>query len=293
MKLKLIGTLGILLTAFAALAQQAQSAQEGFGPLDTSQPTGITVPQIIESMGKRETAFAAARESYTFRQDVRFNAISDDTGRPDGEYHQITDITCDREGRRVEHVVFAPQNTVERVIMTTEDFKEIEHRLPFILTTAELPDYDITYLGKQHVDELDTYVFEVAPKQPYQKGRRYLKGKVWVDQQDKEIVLVNGISFPQDMRPGHEDLSPPYTTYYQQIDSNYWFPVYTRAEGVLHFAPQNGALSQDVHVKTIVKYSDYKQFHTSITIHYDGQDITNERQDQSKPTQPQTPPQPK
>jgi len=294
MKLKLICTLGLysamLLAASVACAQGQQPAQEGFGPLDPSQPTGITVAELITRMGKRESEFAAARESYTFRQDVRFNTISDDTGQPDGEYHQITDITFDKDGRRVEHVVYAPQNTIERVIMTEEDFTEIEHRLPFVLTTPELADYDITYMGKQHVDELDTYVFDVAPKKPYQKGRRYLQGRVWVEQQDNEIVLVNGISVPQDTRRGHEDLSPPYTTYYQQIDGKYWFPVYTRAEGVLHFAAQNGALSQDDHVRTIVKYSDYKQFHTSITIHYDGQDITNEREDQSKPgTQPAQP----
>ena len=278
---------GLLFAGVAsALAQDAQGAKEGFGALDTSQPTGITVPQIIENMGKRESEFAAAREQYIFKQDVRFNTISDDTGRPDGEYHQITDVTFDKDGKRVEHVVFAPQNTVERVIMTTEDFKEIEHRLPFILTAPEIPDYNLTYLGKQHVDELDTFVFDVSPKQPYQKGRRYLQGRIWVDQQDDEIVLVNGISVPQDTRPGKEDLSPPYTTYYAQIDGKYWFPVYTKAEGVLHFAAQHGALSQDVHVKTIVKYTDYKQFHTSITIHYDGQDITNQKDDDPKPVTP-------
>ncbi len=257
-----------------------QTAKEGFGPLDTSQPEGITVPQIIEKMGQRESQFAQAREQYTFRQDVRFNTIAEDgSGRPDGEYHQITDITFNKDGKRVEHVVFAPQNTIERVIMTEQDFVEIERRLPFILTAPELPDYNLTYLGKQHVDEIDTYVFDVDPKQPFPKGKHFLKGKVWVDQQDNEIVLVNGITVPQDTRKGHEDLSPPYTTYYSQIDDKYWFPVYTRAEGVLHFAAQNGALSQDVHVRTIVKYSDYKRFHTSVTIEYNGQDITNQKDD--------------
>jgi len=290
--MKLITTLGLLsgllLAAGAAPAQQ--TAQEGFGPLDPSQPTGATVAQIIERMGKRESEFAAAREGYTFRQDVRTDTISDDTGRPDGEYHQVTDIVFDKDGRRMEHVVFAPQNTIERVIMTEEDFKEIEHRLPFILTSPELPDYNLTYLGKQRVDELDTYVFDVGPK-ALVKGHHYLQGKVWVDQEDDEIVLVNGVSVPQDTRRGHEDLQPPYTTYYAQIDKNYWFPVYTRAEGVLHFAAQNGALSQDVHIKTVVKYSDYKQFHTSITIHYNGEDITNQREDQKQPPTP--PPAPK
>jgi hypothetical protein len=290
--MKLITTLGLLsgmLLACSAMAQQGQTAQEGFGPLDPSQPTGTTVAQIIENMGKRESEFAVARDGYTFRQDVRTQTISDDTGRPDGEYHQVTDIIFDKDGRRVEHVVFAPQNTIERVIMTEEDFKEIEHRLPFILTSPELPDYNLTYLGKQRVDELDTYVFDVGPR-VLVKGHHYLQGKVWVDQQDDEIVLVNGVSVPQDTRRGHEDLQPPYTTYYEQIDKNYWFPVYTRAEGILHFAAANGALSQDIHIRTTVKYSDYKQFHTSITIHYNGEDITN----QSDPTtKPQTPPQPK
>ena len=43
------------------------------------------------------------------------------------------------------------------------------------------------------------------------------------------------MTVPQDMRKGHEDLQPPFTTYYEQVDGKYWFPTYTKAEGVLHF----------------------------------------------------------
>jgi len=146
-------------------------AQSGFGPLDPAQPAGMTVAQIIEKMGARESEFAAAREDYTFRQEVKFNTISEDTNRPDGEYHQVTDITFDKDGKRQEHVVFAPQNTIERVIMTENDFKDIEKRLPFVLTAPELPQYDINYLGRQKVDELDTYVLDVKPK-VLEKGHR-------------------------------------------------------------------------------------------------------------------------
>jgi hypothetical protein len=255
---------------------------QGFGTLDPAPPNGITVSQIIEKMGQQESAFSAARNDYTFRQDVKFNTISDDTNRPDGEYHQITDISFDKDGRRVEHVVFAPQNTIEKVIMTENDFKDIEKKLPFVLTAPELPEYNLTYLGRQKVDDLDTYVFDCAPK-TLVKGKRYFQGKVWVDQQDNEIVLINGLTVPQDTRAGHEDLSPPYTTYYQQIDDKYWFPTYTKAEGILHFAAQHGALSQDVHVRTVVRYTDYKRFKTSITIHYNGEDITNNKDDSAKP----------
>ena len=272
---------------FAALALLAAPAfaQSGFGPLDPAQPTGMTVAQIIEKMGARESEFAAAREDYTFRQEVKFNTISDDTNRPDGEYHQVTDITFDKDGKRQEHVVFAPQNTIERVIMTENDFKDIEKRLPFVLTAPELPQYDINYLGRQKVDELDTYVLDVKPK-VLEKGHRYFQGKVWVDQQDLEIVLVNGMSVPQDMRKGHEDLSPPFTTYYQQIDDKYWFPTYTKAEGNLHFAAQQGALSQDVHVRTIIHYTDYKRFHTNIIIKYNGEEIPSDKDSKPKDAPP-------
>jgi len=267
------------------LASTSAFAQQGFGPLDTSEPSGITVPQIIAKMGQQESAFEAARNEYTFRQTVVMNTISDDNNKPDGEYKQVTDITFDDGGKRAEHVVFAPQNTIQRVIMTENDLKDIEQRLPFVLTNAQLPDYNLTYLGKQKVDELDTYVFGCEPK-VLVKNHRYLSGKVWVDQEDNEIVLVNGINVPQDTRKGHEDLSPPFTTYYQQIDGKYWFPTYTKAEGVLHFQAQNGALSQDVHMRTVVRYTDYKRFHTNVTVHYDGEVLTKE------PATPATPPKP-
>ena len=278
-------------TVLPAAAQQVPPTPSdiaGFGPLDPAKPTGIEIPQIIERMGHREAEFEHARDQYTFRQTVKMDTINDDTGRPDGEFADVEDITFDNAGRRVEHVVFAPGNTLERVIMTETDVNDIKQRLPFILTTSQLPEYNLTYDGKQRVDTLDTYVFDVAPKELV-KGHRYFQGKVWVDQQDLEIVLVNGMNVPQDVRRGHEDLSPPFTTYYQQIDGKYWFPTYTRAEGVLHFAAQNGAISQDVHMRDTVRYPDYKRYHTSVTIEYAGQQVQSET-GTSEAKQPGNPP---
>jgi hypothetical protein len=278
--------------ALAAVAiSDAAQDPAGFGPLDPSPPTGTTPEQIIEKFGARESIFKLARENYTFRQTVKVDTISEDTNRVDGEYQQVTDITFNKDGKREEHVVFAPQNTLERVIMSPVDFDEIEHRLPFILTTEDLPKYDITYLGRQRVDELDTYVFSAGPK-TIEKGKHYFEGKVWVDQQDLQIVLINGRTVPQDTRRGHEDLQPPFTTYYEQVDGKYWFPTYTKAEGTLHFAAANGSLSQDVHMRNVVKYTDYKQFHATSKVIYNGEDITNNKdtiQPQSTPPPPKKP----
>ena len=266
--------LASLTAALALPAAPASLAQAGFGKLDPTPPSAITTDEIIRKMGAQESAFETARDAYEFRQTVKINTISDDTNRPDGEYQQVTDITFDKQGHRVEHVVFAPANTLERVMLTESDMRDIAERLPFILTTAQLPDYNLTYIGRQHVDELDTWVFDVAPK-VLVKGHRYFQGRIWVDQQDNEIVLVNGLNVPQETRPGKEDLSPPFTTYYQQIDGKYWFPTYTKAEGILHFSAQNGALSQDVHLRATVKYTDYKKFnfHTTVTLKYNGETL--------------------
>lgn len=267
--------------AFAAVANPYGAAEEepaGFGPLDPTPPANMTPEQIIQKFAARESEFSRARSNYIFRQTVKVDTISDDNGKPDGEYLQVTDITFDKDGKRDEHVVFAPANTLERVIMSPTDFDEIEHRIPFVLRTEDLPQYDIKYLGRQKVDELETYVFQAGPK-TIEKGKHYFQGKVWVDQQDFQIVLINGQTVPQDTRKGHEDLQPPFTTYYEQIDGKYWFPTYSRAEAVLHFQAANGSMAQDVHMRNTIKYTDYKQFRATARIIYNGQDITNNRED--------------
>ena len=278
---RIVSLAALALTLASPIAALADDAA-GFGKLDPTPPTGITPQQIVTKFGAREAEFASARENYIYRQTVKVDTLDSDTNKVDGEYQQVSDITFNREGKREERVVFAPQNTLERVMMSPTDFDEIEHRLPFILTTEDLPKYDVTYVGRQKVDDLDTYVFDAGPK-TIAKGQHYFKGRVWVDQQDFQIVLVNGTTVPQDTRAGHEDLQPPFTTYYEQIDGKYWFPTYTKAEGVLHFKAQTGALANDVHMRSIVKYTDYKQFRAKSRIIFEGQDITDKKDDSAQP----------
>src|SRR5580704_16372939 len=167
-----------------SLASLPAQSDSGFGPLDPAPPTGLTADQVIEKFAARESVFDEARHDYGFRQNVRVQTV-DDNGKVDGEYQQTTDISYSGDGKRVEDVVFAPANTLTRILMSPADFSDIEHRLPFVLTTADLPGYDIQYLGRQKVDDVDTYVFQAGPK-VIEKDRRYFQGKVWVDQQDDQ-----------------------------------------------------------------------------------------------------------
>jgi hypothetical protein len=279
-RLLTLGLLGLLLFPLPRLHAQAsytqlQPTDSGYGPLDKSTPS-IPPDQIIQKFAAKESEFRQAMDQYTYTRSVKIETISDD-GHPDGIYQQVTDISYDGKGAKLEHVTFAPANSLERIMMTPADMSDIEHRLPFVLTTEDLSLYNITYVGRQKVDDLDTYVFDVAPKK-IEKGQRYILGRIWVDQHDLQIVVVNAKNVPDDLRPGHEDLSLPFTTYREQVDGQYWFPVYSKADGVLHFGGGKGYLQEDVHVRSIVKYSNYKRFGTSIKITFQGQDITNNSQ---------------
>jgi hypothetical protein len=260
---------------------------QGFGPLDTSAPA-IPAQQIIDEFTAKESVFRRAMANYLYERSVKVETLDDDN-KVDGQYFQVTDISFDPTGKRFEHVVLAPANTLERIMMSPADFQDIEQRLPFVLTKEDVGQYDLTYLGKQKVDELDTYVFDVKPK-VIEKNKRYFQGRIWVEQHDLQIVVTNGKNVPDDTRKGHEDLSPPFTTYREQIDGKYWFPVYTRGEGILHFSAGSGYLSQDVHIRETLKYTDYKQYHSNIRVIYEGQDISNDKnpgQQAPPPAKPQ------
>lgn len=240
----------------------------GFGPLNTTQPQGITPQQIVQRFAEKETQFKRALENYTYRRTVKLDSI-EDNGSIDGEYLQVDDIVLSPSGRKQERVIFAPDNTLTRALLSPADFDDIENRLPFTLTTEEVAQYRVTYVGTERVDQVGTYVFDVAPRH-IEKDQRYFSGRIWVDAKDFQIVVTNGKNIPDDTRRGQEDLSIPFTTYRQQIDGKYWFPVYTQAEGVLHFKNCKACLPSDVHLREIVKYGEYKQFGSTIRFTFEG-----------------------
>ena len=238
-------------------------------------PRAPNIPpeQIIQQFAAKESEFRQALDNYTYQRDVTVETIDED-GRPDGAYREVVQISFDSQSRKIEKVTFAPPNTLERISMSPSDMSDIEHRLPFVLTKEDIGEYNLKYVGRQQVDQVDTYIFDVAPK-VIQKNRRYFQGRIWVDQKDLQIVITSGKNVPDDTRRGHEDLSPPFTTYREQVDGKYWFPVYTKADAVLHFNGGTGYAAQDVRIREICRYTDYKQFRSNIKLIFQGQDVTN------------------
>jgi hypothetical protein len=263
------------------MLSQVARAQEG--PLDKSAPQGTTVEEIIKRFAAKEKEFKEARDQYTYRQDVKVMTLDGDT--PDGNYQEVFDVTFDDKGRKTKNVVFAPQPTLQRIQMTEEDFDDIENRLPFVLTSDEVGEYDILYIGQQKQDELSTYVFDIAPKQIVGK-KRYFQGRIWVDNHDFQIVETYGKTVP-DIRKkkGQENLFPKFTTWREQIDGQYWFPTYTRAEDTLQFSLGG------VKIREIIKYTNYRRFGSKSRITYEGQEVkkAEPKPGDQKPPEPPKP----
>jgi len=246
------------------------SLDAGFGHMDISAPA-VPPEQIIKEFAAKESEFQDALNHYTYRRYARVQTLDDDN-KVDGEWYEVDDVIFDSVGQRTEKLVFAPGSTLQRVMMSPSDLQDISHGYPFVLTTEAIAQYDVKYVGRQKVDEVDCYVFSVSPK-VIEKKKRYFDGRIWVDATDLQIVVTNGRMVPDDTRKNSEDLHPPFITWRQQVDGHYWFPVYTKGEGILHFSGGSGYMAQDVHIRDTVKYADYKRFGSTSTIIFNGQNL--------------------
>ena len=232
---------------------------------DSTQLSENQINDIITRFAAKETEFAKARGNYTYRQSVKVQTL-DESGQPDGgKYQMVSDIIFSPEGKQTERVVYAPVNTLQRLLLTPEDMQDLRDVQPFVLTSAEIQEYYVRYLGHEQVDEVPCYVFAVKPKQ-MNPAKRYFEGQVWVDDKDLQIVKTYGRGVGNSKNAKGQQF-PKFETYREQVDGRYWFPTYTYANDTLNFP--DGPLR----MKMVMKYEDYKQFKSDVNIKY-SDDVT-------------------
>jgi len=258
----------------AVLAATGFAAQEsgGWRKVEQKDLSEAQIQDIITRFAAKETEFAQARENYTYRQTARIQEL-DAGGAPMGRHEIVADVIFSPDGKRTERVVRAPVSTLRNILLTPEDEADLRNVQPFVLTSTEIPKYDIRYLGKQAADEIPCYVFAVKPKK-MEKGLRYFQGQIWVDDRDLQIVKSYGRGVG--IVRGDQQF-PKFETYREQIDGKYWFPTYTRADDVLNF--QSGPQR----IRMLVKYENYKQFKAETEIKYGDPVETPKPEEPKKP----------
>jgi hypothetical protein len=121
------------------------------------------------------------------------------------------------------------------------------------LTTGQLGKYDLKYLGKDQVDEISCYIFQVKPK-VVERVHAYFQGVVWIDDKYLEVVKTYG-SWVNDLGDVKSSPQVPFTTfetYREFIDGKYWFPTYSRSDETLHLK------GEDIPLRMVIKWSDFK-----------------------------------
>jgi hypothetical protein len=67
-------------------------------------------------------------------------------------------------------------------------------------------------------------------------------------------------------------------TYREQIDGQYWFPTYIRADDTLHFK-----VTGDVKMREIIKLTNYKRFGVSTKVTFKGEAKEDPKDDNKPP----------
>lgn len=212
--------------------------------------TPAQIDDIIRRFTAKETEFRRALNQYAFKRDALIQELGMG-GQVVGEYHRVSDFTFDDQGTRFEKIGFFPMPSIQGFSVTNEDLEDLGGVNPFALEGAKAAQYNFKYVGKEKIDELDLYVFDVAPKvMPTPKSKeRVFVGRIWVDDHDLQIVKAKGKAGPETKT----NKFPIVETYREQIDGKFWFPTYVYADDDLVF--DNGT---DVRIRMRVKYSDFK-----------------------------------
>lgn len=232
--------------------------------------------RIIKKFAENESSFREALTNYVFNRSATVQTIGMG-GQVTGTYRRDSFMTFTSDGARFERITFFPVPTITEITVTPEDLEDLGGVNPFAIEPYLVPEYNITYLGKERIDELDLFVFDVAPKvipDPKKTKQRMFVGRVWVDDRDLMIVKSRGKAVPETK----QNKFPIVETWRENVDGKFWFPAYSSTDDELVFDS-----GQVVKLRMRVKYEDYKLGRTDVRILDDDEPVV------PKPTPSPTP----
>ncbi len=215
-------------------------------------PPSLPESEIIRRFSQKEDEYLFTRTRFTYKKTIRIEEFGPD-GKPSGEYVLVTEPARDADGKVYEKVVERPRSTMQHFFLRSEDLEGLQRIPAFPLTTAQLAKYNLKYLGKEQVDEVDCYIFQVKPK-TVDRQKAYFDGIVWVDAKYLEVVKTYG-QWMTDLGPVHAVAELPFSlfeTYRENVEGKYWFPNYSRSDDTMDLK------GQQIPVRIVIKWTDFK-----------------------------------
>jgi hypothetical protein len=215
-------------------------------------PPSLPETEIIKHFSGKEDEYILSRTRYTYRKTIRIQEFGPD-GQPSGEFVLVTQPGRDADGKLFEKVVERPRSTLQHLFLRSEDLEGLQRFPAFPLTSNQLVKYDLKYLGKEQVDEIECYIFQAKPRM-VERVKAYFDGIVWVDTKYLEVVKTYG-KWVTDQGDVHAVADLPFSlfeTYRENVDGKYWFPNYSRSDGTLNLK------GLEIPVRLVIKWTDFK-----------------------------------
>src|SRR5260370_3107657 len=215
-------------------------------------PPSLPEAEIVKRFSLKEDEYILSRTHFTYRKTIRIQEFSPD-GQPAGEFVLVTQPTRDVEGKLFEKVVERPRSTLQHLFLRSEDLEGIQRIPAFPLTSSQLAKYDLKYLGKEQLDEVDCYIFQAKPR-GVERIKAYFDGIVWVDPKYLEVVKTYGkwVNDQGDVRAMANRPFVLFESYRENVEGKYWFPSYSRSDGTLNLNDEG------IPVRIVVKWTDFK-----------------------------------
>jgi hypothetical protein len=228
----------VLFTILAALACGAASPlraqQDGKGPIAPPPkfavkripaephpgPPPIPEAEIIKRFSANGDVMQKQYDAYTFAQAIRVEEL----GGPGGKFIVTGEVYTKPEGGRWFRVTKPAESNLKSIHLSLEDVRTISSVPLFVLTTKEIGHYDFKYAGQDKLDDINTYVFQVAPKE-LSRSRRFFKGVIWVD--DRDLVIVKSYGQFVSEIPGSGTKLPfsIFEAFRENFQDKYWLPT--------------------------------------------------------------------
>lgn len=215
-------------------------------------PPSLPEAEIVRRFSQKEDEYIVSRTHYTYRKTIRIQEFGPD-GQPSGEFVLVTQPGRDADGKLFEKVVEKPISTLPHLFLRSEDLEGLQRVPVFPLTTAQLAKYDLKYLGKEQVDEIDCYLFQAKPRM-VERVKAYFDGIVWVDAKYLEIVKTYGkwMTDQGEVRTVADLPFGLFETYRENVDGKYWFPNYARSDATLNLK------GLAIPLRLVIKWTDFK-----------------------------------
>ncbi|MFL6212593.1 MAG: outer membrane lipoprotein-sorting protein [Blastocatellia bacterium] len=210
-----------------------------------------TPTEILAASAEKGRAMTVALRDYTYYIEMTIQTVSQ-ADTINGKFYRFSQISFDRDGKRQERIIDNTSTLPDDVHLGTNAANNLARVYQFILTPESLNAYEFNYVGRERVDELNTYVFDVEPKvklpDPEKSNERYLRGRIWIDDQDLCVVKVSGVALPE--QSAHR--TPKFETFFQNVDQ-YWFPSYVAADDIVHMGKYSTRVVVKIHFTTYKK----------------------------------------